>query len=198
MYIFWGILSCFIVIITGTAFIEAWCDGEKEFAVVGFGLAVIFAVLTISCFAKAQEEIVKENLNQGGIKMEQFSLKKYLKNPDRKVVTRDGRDVRIICTDRKGKCPIVGLVKADDDIDEILISIRENGCEMNENSISCFDLFFVPTKHVGWTNVYKNSFGQLLLGSNFPYKTEEEARKDSVTNSKYEIYCGTVRLEWEE
>lgn len=130
--------------------------------------------------------------------MEQFSLKKYLKNPERKVVTRDGRDVRIICTDRKGKCPIVGLVKADDDIDEILISIRENGCEMNGNSISCFDLFFVPTKHVGWTNVYKNSFGQLLLGSNFPYKTEEEARKDSVTNSKYEIYCGTVRLEWEE
>lgn len=202
MYIILGIISCSIVIITGIAFIEAWCDGEKGFAVVGFGLAVIFAVLTISCFAKIQEkkvseEIVKENLNQGGIKMEQFSLKKYLKNPDRKVVTRDGRDVRIICTDRKGKCPIVGLVKADDD-SEILISIRENGCEMNENSISCFDLFFVPTKHVGWTNVYKNSFGQLLLGSNFPYKTEEEARKDSVTNSKYEIYCGTVRLEWEE
>lgn len=127
--------------------------------------------------------------------MEQFSLKKYLKNPDRKVVTRDGRDVRIICTDRKGKCPIVGLVKADDD-SEILISIRENGCEMNGNSISCFDIFFAPTKHVGWTNVYKNSFGQLYLGSNFPYKTEEEARKNSVTNGKYEIY--TVRLEWEE
>lgn len=197
MYIILGIIFCSIVIITGIAFIEAWCDGEKGFAVGSFVLAVIFAVLTISCFAKAQEEIVKENLNQGGIKMEQFSLKKYLKNPDRKVVTRDGRDVRIICTDRKGKCPIVGLVKADDD-SEILISIRENGCEMNENSISCFDLFFVPTKHVGWTNVYKNSFGQLLLGSNFPYKTEEEARKDSVTDSKYEIYCGTVRLEWEE
>lgn len=202
MYIIWGIISCSIVIITVIAFIEAWCDGEKGFAVVSFVLAVIFAVSTIFCFTKAQEEkvreeIVKENLNQGGRKMEQFSLKKYLKNPDRKVVTRDGRDVRIICTDRKGKCPIVGLVKADDD-SEILISIRENGCEMNENSISCFDLFFVPIKHVGWTNVYKNSFGQLLLGSNFPYKTEEEARKDSVTNSKYEIYCGTVRLEWEE
>lgn len=201
MYIIWGIILCSIVIIV-IAFIEAWCDGEKGFAVVSFGLAVILAVSTVFCFAKiteekVKEEIVKENLNQGGIKMEQFSLKKYLKNPDRKVVTRDGRDVRIICTDRKGKCPIVGLVKADDD-SEILISIRENGCEMNENSISCFDLFFVPTKHVGWTNVYKNSFGQLLLGSNFPYETEEEARTDSVTDSKYEIYCGTVRLEWEE
>ena len=33
--------------------------------------------------------------------MEQFSLEKYLANPSRKVVTRDGRNARIICTDRK-------------------------------------------------------------------------------------------------
>lgn len=80
MYIILGLISCSIVIITGVAFIESWCDGEKEFAVVSFVLTVIFAVSTIFCFTKAQEEkvreeIVKENLNQGGIKMEQFSLK---------------------------------------------------------------------------------------------------------------------------
>lgn len=125
MYINLGVIFCSIAIITGIEFIGAWCDGEKEFAVVSFVLAVIFAVSTIFCIAKIQEEkvkeeeIVKENLNQGGIKMEQFSLKKYLKNPDRKVVTRDGRDVRIICTDRKGKCPIVGLAKADDDSENL-------------------------------------------------------------------------------
>ena len=205
MYIILGTISYFAIILVSIVTVYSWIDGEKKLAAANFVLVIVLSILTIVCFAKAKnpeekvrEEIVKENLNQGGIKMEQFSLKKYLKNPDRKVVTRDGRDVRIICTDRKGKCPIVGLVKADDDIDEILISIRENGCEMNGNSISCFDLFFVPTKHVGWTNVYKNSFGQLYLGSNFPYKTEEEARKNSVTNGKYEIYCGTVRLEWEE
>lgn len=67
MYIILGIISCSIAIITGIAFIEAWCDGEKGFAVVSFVLAVIFAVLTIVCFAKpqeekAREEIVKENL----------------------------------------------------------------------------------------------------------------------------------------
>ena len=31
--------------------------------------------------------------------MKQFSLEEYLNNPSKKVVTRDGRDTRIICTD---------------------------------------------------------------------------------------------------
>lgn len=36
--------------------------------------------------------------------MEQFNLDEYLKNPDRKIVTRDGcYAVRILCTDKKGK-----------------------------------------------------------------------------------------------
>lgn len=33
--------------------------------------------------------------------MEQFSLEKYLKNPNRKIVTRGGKSVRIVCADRK-------------------------------------------------------------------------------------------------
>lgn len=33
--------------------------------------------------------------------MKQFSIKEYLANPSRGIVTRDGRSVRIICTDRK-------------------------------------------------------------------------------------------------
>ena len=33
--------------------------------------------------------------------MEQFSLEKYLASPSRKVVTRDGSPVRILCTDKK-------------------------------------------------------------------------------------------------
>lgn len=32
--------------------------------------------------------------------MEQFNLNKYLENPDRKLVTREGNSVRIICTDK--------------------------------------------------------------------------------------------------
>lgn len=37
----------------------------------------------------------------GGIIMIQFNLKEYLKNPNRKVITRDGRDVKIIRIDKK-------------------------------------------------------------------------------------------------
>lgn len=42
--------------------------------------------------------------------MEQFSLEKYLENTSRKVVTRDGRPVRIVCWDVKGLFPILGLI----------------------------------------------------------------------------------------
>ncbi len=34
--------------------------------------------------------------------MEQFNLEEYLKNSNRKVVTRDGKSVRIVCTDMIG------------------------------------------------------------------------------------------------
>ena len=43
--------------------------------------------------------------------MKQFSLEEFKKNPNRKVVTRDGKQVRIICTDADRKNPIVALVK---------------------------------------------------------------------------------------
>ena len=48
----------------------------------------------------------------GGIDMKPFNLEEYLKNPDKKVVTRDGRNVRIICTDRRDSVyPIVVLIE---------------------------------------------------------------------------------------
>ena len=40
--------------------------------------------------------------------MTQFNLEEYIKNPSRKVVTREGRNVnRILCTDMKGDYQIV-------------------------------------------------------------------------------------------
>ena len=44
--------------------------------------------------------------------MEEFSLEKYLKNPNRKIVTRDGRSVRIVCTNRLDEnYHVIALVK---------------------------------------------------------------------------------------
>lgn len=45
--------------------------------------------------------------------MEPFDLQEYLKNPSRKVVTRGGKNARIICTDFQSEKPIIGLVKID-------------------------------------------------------------------------------------
>ena len=45
--------------------------------------------------------------------MKPFNLKEYLKNPSRKVVTRDGRKVtKVLCTNAKGRFPIVALVES--------------------------------------------------------------------------------------
>ena len=51
--------------------------------------------------------------------MEQFSLEKYLKNPNRKIVTRNRREVRIVCTDANCKDgTILTLVRTDDSSDK--------------------------------------------------------------------------------
>ena len=73
--------------------------------------------------------------------MEQFSLKKYLENPSRKVVTRNGRNVRIKCTDYIGTSPIIAKIEGDTHSN----SFREDGryCINEESSI---DLFFDPEK----------------------------------------------------
>ena len=82
--------------------------------------------------------------------MKEFSLEEYLKNPERKVVTRDGRKARIVCTDRAGlnAKPVVALITLPNG-DEVIKTFWNNGFETTaiegEN-----DLFFAPEKHEGW------------------------------------------------
>ncbi len=80
--------------------------------------------------------------------MEQFSLEKYLENPSRKITTRYGdREVRIICTDRKGKYPIVALMVDTDDGSEYITSHSINGwIDGKEKYPDKRDLFFVDEK----------------------------------------------------
>ena len=46
--------------------------------------------------------------------MRQFNLDEYIKKPSLKVVTREGRQVRIVCTDANGDYPVVALAIDDD------------------------------------------------------------------------------------
>ena len=86
--------------------------------------------------------------------MKPFNLEEYLKNPKRKVITRDGRPVRIICTD---KCDIFGkliiaLIKCENGIENIHTYTRAGTyfpagglfLAFDNNSL---DLSFDPTEH---------------------------------------------------
>ena len=125
--------------------------------------------------------------------MKEFSLEEYLKDPSRKVITRDGRPVRIICTDRKGLDvkPIVALITLPN-CDEIVKCFWADGIE-TAGSEDKNDLFFVPTKHEGWMNLYKKGFG-LMIGD-LVRNSEEAAKKIAAGD---EDYITTIKVEWEE
>ena len=126
--------------------------------------------------------------------MKAFNLKEYLENPERKVVTRDGRKVRIICTDRKGLDvkPIVALITLPN-CDEIVKCFWEDGIE-TAGSEDKNDLFFAVTKHTDYINLYRNEFGYFLGGGE--YSTEEEAK--TVAARAGDTYITTIKLEREE
>ena len=123
--------------------------------------------------------------------MKQFSLEEYLRNPLRAVVTRDGRNVRIICTDKRdADFPIVALVECENK--EETCYYTENGC-WDFDIESANDLFFAPEKHEGWVNIYKNAFGVYLPSP--IYQTKEEAEEEGKIGDGY---VTTTKIEWEE
>lgn len=116
--------------------------------------------------------------------MKQFSLDEYLKNPLKKVVTRDGRDVRIICTDFDNpNFPVIGEVKGS----EWPCSFTTKGM-FNRYEVGDSDLFFAPEKHEGWVNIYAGPKPGVGI-----YKSEEGAKYWANTD-----VIATVKIEWEE
>ena len=125
--------------------------------------------------------------------MKQFDLKEYLKDPNKKVVTRDGRNVRIICTDRQGgDRPILILCFESDGI-ERCFSYLPNGRRYVDID-SCMDLFFAPEKKEGWVNLYNLSEGP-YLGSVYSSKEVAEAMSKKCG---LQHYIATIKIEWEE
>ena len=122
--------------------------------------------------------------------MRQFDLDKYLKNPNRKVVTRDGRSVRIVCTDMIGTSyPILAICRVDATHD-CYYSYTLNG-KHNLGVDSRLDLFFVPEKRSGWINIYSRTGD--AHASRRIYDTEEEALKCASVER-----VDTIKIEWEE
>ena len=124
--------------------------------------------------------------------MKEFNLTEYLKDPSQKVVTRDGREVRIICTDRKETQPIIALVTKN--WKEEVRSYYQNG-RWNDTNEWDLDLFFAPIKREGWINIYKgvNEKYPSYAGQSI-YKSEKEALKNKCNDN----YITTTKIEWEE
>ena len=125
--------------------------------------------------------------------MKQFNLEEYLANPSKKVVTRTGRKVRIICTDREYSIyPIVALIKDDNIGLDRLATYTKDGISAEYNEAD-YTLFFVPEKKIAWINLYK-------MNSNISpgpraYDTKEEAESAAGDKS---YYISTIKIEWEE
>lgn len=105
--------------------------------------------------------------------MKEFNLEEYLKNPGRKVVTRNGLPVRILCTDMKSEIPIVALISHNDG--EELCYYYQHGRFYNDIE-DWHDLMFAPIKKEGWVNIYVSQ----IAGDRYPgysiFPNESEAR----------------------
>jgi hypothetical protein len=71
------------------------------------------------------------------------------------VQTRDGRSVRILCTDKKGEFPIVALVT--DENDKEFIGSYSSGGRYFNQGCSDNDLVNVPERVERWLNIYPPS-----------------------------------------
>ena len=122
--------------------------------------------------------------------MKQFNLEEYLKNPNKKVVTRDGRNVKIHCTDYiVGLSPIIAKVEGNN----FSQTFYSDGSASRYEK-SCYDLFFVPEKHEGWINLYKNEDGISWISPNY-FTSQKEAEKEGKTHT---CSVTTIKIEWEE
>ena len=126
--------------------------------------------------------------------MKQFNLEEYLANPSKKIVTREGKPARIICTDAKfEKYQVLALITKEDG-QEFLATLETSG-KFRSGYNSHLDLFFAPEKLEGWINVYRDtdtgttSFGVVLYASR---KEAEEVGKSD------DYYVATAKIEWEE
>ena len=123
--------------------------------------------------------------------MKQFNLAEYLKNPERKIVTRGGYPATIVSTTfHQENYPVVAEVYFSSYDKKQSYSFTANGLFLDSSEDSR-DLFFAPEKHEGWVNVYKD--GDRFYSSMDILKTKDKAEALSCRSC-----IATVKIEWEE
>lgn len=122
--------------------------------------------------------------------MKPFNLKEYIKNPNKKVITRNGRPVKIIYTDKKGMYPVVALIEYNNTYENVFAFTTDGRYSFVETDKK--DLFFAYEKHEGWVNIYQD-FGLGIRNCRCIFNSKEEA----LRNSDQKVIA-TVKIEWEE
>ena len=126
--------------------------------------------------------------------MKQFDLEEYKKNPNRKVITRNGKNVRIVCTDMIGTSyPVLAICRVDS-THHCYYSYTLNG-KHNLGVDSRLDLFFATENKEGWLNLYKKEDGRVAIGTVYPIESEESAKKIASADKDYVATC---KITWEE
>ena len=121
--------------------------------------------------------------------MKQFNLDEYLANPSRKVVTRDGRSVKIHCTNYTRAQNIIAQIEGND----YSASYHKDGIFINGLESNC-DIVFATERKEGWINIYRTEGLESVYTANV-YNSKEEA-EDAGRGE--EDYLATIKIEWEE
>lgn len=122
--------------------------------------------------------------------MKPFSIKEHLEHPEWKVVTREGKPVRILCTDLDDNDYPVAAVVGNFHVDKYTADgLFQAGKETK------YDLFFASEKHEGWVIISKLPFTDSF--EIFPeiFATKEEAVR--VWEDNPGIKCSIIKIEWE-
>lgn len=119
--------------------------------------------------------------------MKQFNLEEYLVNPSKKVVTREGRPVKIHCTNFASDNPVIATMGDD----EYSFSFSRDGKFIKDIDESDHDLFFASESHEGWINIYRAR--SYCYGGSVIYPTEVAAKTAADPKP-----VATIKIEWEE
>ena len=125
--------------------------------------------------------------------MKRFNLEEYLANPNKKVVTRSGKNVTIHCTNYQWSFPIIAEIEGLDasmafNIDGVYGLIPGSN----------YDLFFAPEKHEGWVNIFHGKDGPLTGNVIFASKEEAEESSRHCCGFTKDLYMTSAKVEWEE
>lgn len=126
--------------------------------------------------------------------MKQFSLEEYLTNPSRKVVTREGNPVKILCTNYfNDNYPIIAEIYYNNCGTLKSHNFTKNGRKLYYMYMETpDDLFFKTEKYEGWINIYKQDGG--FKGA-YIYSSKEMAIE---AGNCFDGYITTTKIEWED